>query len=160
MEEIRTKTVAQSRTEQVHIVMPSHLNQSFRLFGGQLMQWIDVVAGVVARRHCGCEVTTAAVDHLVFEAPACMNDIIVLRGRVTYVGRSSMEVCVETFVEQVNNEDRCVLVNRAYLTMVALDQDKRPVAVPQLELLTDEERADFAAGKARREARLKLEQKP
>ena len=81
MSEPNAKTVAQSRTEQVHIIMPLHLNQSFRVFGGQLMQWIDVVAGVVARRHCGCEVTTAAVDHLVFEAPACLNDIIVLGAR-------------------------------------------------------------------------------
>ena len=156
MSEPNAKTVAQSRTEQVHIIMPLHLNQSFRVFGGQLMQWIDVVAGVVARRHCGCEVTTAAVDHLVFEAPACLNDIIVLRGRVTYVGRTSMDVCVETFVEQVNNDDRCVLVNRAFLTMVALDQNRKPTEVPRLTLLTDEERADFEAGRKRREARLSI----
>ena len=90
------KHVSESYTEQVQILSQSTLNGYNRLFGGQLMQWIDVVAAVVARRHSGCNVTTASVDNLRFEGPAYANDTIVLCGHITYTGRTSMEVCVRT----------------------------------------------------------------
>lgn len=147
----KAKTVAESRTEMIQLVLPMYVNSSFRLFGGQLMQWIDVVAAVVARRHSGCKVTTAAVEQLDFQAPAELDDMVVLRGRITYVGRTSMEVCVDTYVEALGGERR--QVNRALLTLVALGADKRPTEVPALRLETDEERADYAAGQARKMAR-------
>lgn len=147
------RTVAYSRAEQVHIVMPVDCNQRFRLFGGRLMEWVDVVAAVVARRHCAGDVTTAAVDRLEFIAPAKLSDIVVLQGRMVFVGRTSMLVCVDTFVEdsQCSTVTRAH-VNRAYLTMVALGPDSRPTAVPGLRLETPQEEADYAVGKARREA--------
>ena len=83
------------------------------------MQWIDVVAGVVSRRHSGMETRTAAVDHLEFLAPAHINDTVTLQGRVTYVGNTSMEVCVDTYVEHLECPHDRSRVNRAYLTMVA-----------------------------------------
>ena len=82
--ELQAKTVAQSRTEQIQILMPEHINGYSRLFGGKLMEWIDVVAGVVARRHSGREVTTAAIDNLQFKAAAHINSTVVLSGRITY----------------------------------------------------------------------------
>ena len=147
------KTVAQSRTEQVHIIMPGDVNSSFRLFGGLLMQWIDVVVAVVARRHADREVLTAAVDHLSFLKPANLNDIVTLCGRVTYVGNTSMEICVETYVERPERNKNRALVNRAYLTMVALDEDGKPTRVPRLKLETPQEIADFEAGQRRKENR-------
>ncbi len=148
-----THTVDYSRAEQVHIIMPKDCNQTFRLFGGKLMEWVDVVAAVVARRHCACEVTTAAIDRLDFLAPAKLDDIVVLQGRMVYVGRTSMLICVDTFVEDSACETvNRTHVNRAYVTMVALGRDKRPVAVPALVLETEQQRADFEIGKARREA--------
>lgn len=147
------KRVSQSRTEQVHIIMPGDVNSSFRLFGGLLMQWIDVVAAVVARRHADREVLTAAVDHLSFLKPANLNDIVTLCGRVTYVGNTSMEICVETYVERPERNKQRALVNRAYLTMVALDEDGKPTRVPRLALETEQEKADFEAGQRRRELR-------
>lgn len=152
---IRTsrKRVSDSRTEQVHIVMPGDVNSSFRLFGGLLMQWIDVVAAVVARRHADRDVLTAAVDHLSFLKPASLNDIVTLCGWVTYVGNTSMEICVETFVERPERNKQRALVNRAYLTMVALDQDGKPTPVPRLLLETEKEKADFAAGERRKQNR-------
>ena len=146
-------TIAYSRAEQVHIIMPGDCNQSFRLFGGKLMEWVDVVAAVVARRHCACEVTTAAIDRLDFLAPAKLNDIVVLQGRLVYVGRTSMLICVDTYVEDSDCDTVTrKQVNRAYVTMVALGKDKQPVTVPALTLETDEERAEYEIGKARREA--------
>jgi acyl-CoA hydrolase len=148
-----SRTVAASRAEQVHIIMPVDCNQSFRLFGGRLMEWVDIVAAVVARRHSACEVTTAAIDRLEFLAPAKLNDIVVLTGRLVYVGRTSMMVCVDTHVEDPQNQSQPRRhVNRAYVTMVALGTDRQPAPVPTLTLETDEERAEYQIGKARREA--------
>lgn len=118
------RTVAHSRTEQVQILMQGTLNGYNRLFGGKLMEWIDVVAAVTARRHCGKNVTTAAVDSLVFKSPAMVNDTILLEGHVTYAGRTSMEVCVTTYVEELSGFRR--EINKAYLVLVAIDADGKP----------------------------------
>lgn len=145
------KRVRDSYTEQVQIVMSSHLNGYGRAFGGMILQWIDVIFGVVSRRHSGHEVTTAAIDHLEFLAPAHLNETIVLAGKVTWVGRHAMEVRVDTFVESLSGERK--LVNVAYAVMVALDENERPALVPELILETDEERREFAAGAARQAER-------
>lgn len=148
------KRVADSITTDVEILMPSNLNGYERLFGGQLMQWIDVVAAVAARRHSGCEVTTACVDYLEFLSPAYVNETLLLEARVTYVGTTSMEVRVDTFVEALNGEKR--RVNRAYIVMVALDTETRkPTPVPPLLLETEEDHAEWAAGMERMKARKK-----
>lgn len=151
MEPVLSKTVSASRTEHVQIVMPGHTNGSKRLFGGILMEWIDVTAAVAARRHAGCNVTTAAVDNLQFKAPALCNDTIVLCARVTHTGRTSMEVRVDTFVEALSGEKQ--MINRAYLVMVALSPDGEPAAVPRLVLETDEDRLEWEAACRRRELR-------
>ena len=105
------KRVGDSYTEQVQIIFPQHGNGMCRLFGGQLMQWIDVVAAVEARRHARSEVITAAVDPLEFIAPVHLNDTVVIQAHVTWTGHTSLEVSVETFVEQI---DGCrQMVNRA-----------------------------------------------
>jgi acyl-CoA hydrolase len=146
-----TKKVSDSRTEQVHIVLPEDINGYSRLFGGRLMAWIDVVAAVVARRHSGREVTTACVDRLEFQAAAYLNTTIVLTGCVTYVGHTSMEVRVDTFAEALSGERQ--RVNRAYLVMVALDENQKPTTVPPLELESDKERREWEGGIRRSELR-------
>ncbi|MDI9506769.1 MAG: acyl-CoA thioesterase [Clostridiales bacterium] len=147
------KRVSDSRAEQVQVLTQAALNGYGRLFGGQLMQWIDVVGAVVARRHSGCNVTTACVDRLVFDGAAYANDALVLKGYITHVGTTSMEVCVKTYLESLSGERR--LINTAYLVMVALDEAEKPVPVPGLILETPEEQAEWEAGAARRAARNK-----
>ena len=145
------KRVSDSITHHVEIIMPQHINGQRRLFGGVLMQWIDVVAAVTARRHSGCNVVTAAVDNLNFKPGANINDSLVLEGRVTYAGTTSMEVRVDTFVEKLDGEKK--EINRAYFVMVALDEDKNPTKVPKLIIETDEEKEEFEAGRKRYELR-------
>ena len=152
------QTVSHSRTEQVHIVMPGDCNQYFRLFGGQLMHWIDTVAAVAARRHSGHAVTTASIDKLDFIASATLNDLVVLQGRMIFAGRTSMVVAVDTFVEDKQCRQHR-LVNRATLTLVALGENNRPTEVPRLTPETPEETADFEKGKALYEAK-KAARKP
>lgn len=151
MDKLVYKKVSDSKTEQIQILMPEHINGFNRLFGGKLMEWIDVVAAVVARRHSGCNVTTASVDNLQFKAAAYINSTIFLSGQITYVGATSMEVRVTTYVEKLNGIRQ--MINRAYLVLVALDENDNPVHVPGLILETDEERLEWEAGEKRRELR-------
>ena len=146
------KRVSDSYTEQVQILNPSSMNGYNRLFGGKLMQWIDVVGGVVARRHSNCNVTTACVDQLTFNGAAYINDTLVLRGHITYVGTTSMEVCVKTYVEQLTGELQ--LINTAYLVMVALDGLERPTGVPRFEPRTEAERTEWLLAQERHAQRL------
>ena len=124
------KRVSDSITEQVHVLSQGNLNGYKRLFGGQLMSWIDVVAAVVARRHSERNVTTAVVDMLQFNAPAYANDTVCIVGKLTYVGRTSMEVKVTAYVEELSGERK--LINTAYVVMVALDENEHPTEVPGL----------------------------
>lgn len=146
-----TKRVKDSYTEQVQILTQANINGYNRLFGGQLMEWIDIVAAVVARRHAGRNVTTAVVDTLTFQAAAYPNETILLCGHLTYVGRTSMEVCVKTFVEHLDGTRR--IINTAYMVMVALDENERPTEVPRLELVTEEEQQEWAAAERRTQLR-------
>lgn len=86
------KRVEDSLTEQTYLVMHRHINGYGRLFGGQLLAWIDELAGIVAKRHSESEITTACIDQLNFKHAVMLNDTLVMIGRITYVGRSSMEV--------------------------------------------------------------------
>ena len=146
-----SKTVADSRVETVHIVRPNHLNGANRLFGGILMQWIDEVAGIVAKRHSKHNVTTAAVDNLTFLHGAYQNDMVVITGKLTWVGSSSMEVCVDTYVEHRDGERQ--RINNAHFIMVALDENDNPAPVPKLLLQTEEEKLAWEHGEERRRIR-------
>ena len=151
MNELALKHVSDSEVYQVQTVFVSHLNAQGRLFGGQLVAWIDIVAGAVARRHCRCDVTTAEIDSLQFKEPVNANSVVVLRGKMTYVGRTSMEVRVDSYVEALNGTRK--LVNTAYLVIVALDRNGRPTPVPKLICDTPEEEAEWEAGQKRRRLR-------
>ena len=146
------KTVDDSRVETVHIVRPNHLNGANRLFGGILMQWIDEVAGIVAKRHSMSNVTTASVDNLVFLHGAYQNDLVVIKGKMTWVGSSSMEVCVDTYVESPTGGRH--RINNAHFMMVALDENDRPRKIPPLILQTEDEHLVWAHGEERRRIRI------
>lgn len=145
------KKVSESRIDQVYQVRPEHLNGAGRLFGGRLMEWIDELAGLVGIRHAQRDVITASVDNLKFIRGAYLKDLIVLIGRVTYVGRTSMEVRVDTYIESIDGIRKPI--NRAYLTLVAIDGEGHPAEVPGLIIETESEKAEWEAGIRRREMR-------
>jgi acyl-CoA hydrolase len=148
-----TKKVSESQTEQQYLIRPAHINPYGRLFGAQLLKWIDELAGIVAVRHANAIVTTAAIDNLQFKAPAYSGDLVVLCGHVTYVGRTSMEIRVDTFIEALDGSRQHI--NRAYIDMVAINNDGTPIEVPGLELETDEQRTEYEAAIKRKEMRKK-----
>ena len=149
--ELPAKHASDSEIEQVQPVFKAHLNSQNRLFGGQLVAWIDIVAGAVARRHCNHNVTTAEIDSLQFKEPVCPDSVVVLYGRITYVGRTSMEVRVDSYVEALDGDRK--LVNTAYLVLVALDEGGRPTPVPRLICETPTEKTEWEAGEKRRRLR-------
>lgn len=147
----KQKRVEDSYTEQVQILNQGAINGAGRLFGGRLMEWIDVVAAVAARRHSGLNVTTMKVDSLVFKKPAYADDMLVLKAYLTYVGNTSMEICVETYIEALDGTRE--EINVANVTMVALDDSERPTRVPRLLIETDEQREKWRQAEERRARR-------
>ena len=143
----KQKHVEDSRTENTYLIMPKHINGYGRLFGGILLQWIDDVAGIVAHRHAGSIVTTACVDNLNFKAGAYLGDTVVLIGRMTYVGKTSMEVRVDTYAEDADGTRR--MINRAYEVLVALDENDKKIEVPGLIVETEAQRAEWIGGEKR-----------
>ena len=149
---IEAKTVDESRTETAYLVRPTHLNGANRLFGGILMQWIDEVAGIVAKRHSMRNVITASVDNLTFLKGAYQGDMIVIKGKMTWVGSSSMEVCVDTYVETLSGQRE--RINNAHFMMVALDENGQPARVPRLILQTEDEELAWSHGEERQRIRI------
>ena len=144
------------KTTAVQIVMPQHCNgyAKPRLFGGQIMAWIDVVGAVAARRYTGKAVTTVCIDNLTFLQPAYLNDTIVQEAVVTWTGRTSLEVRVESMVERLDGSRE--LINRAYAVFVALDEEDRPCPVPPFVPETEEEKEIFREAETRRKIRKSL----
>ena len=122
------KRVSDSATENAKIVQSKDINGQSRLFGGRLMEWIDETAALAAMRHCGGLVTTCAVDNLVFKHGATLNQVVVLKSKVTYVGNTSIEVKVDTFVEEPDSGDHFA-INHAYLVFVHVDEDGKPIPI-------------------------------
>ena len=141
------KRVEDSQTEQTYLMRPIYLNEYGNLFGGQLMEWIDEIASIVAMRHSEADITTACIDNLNFKEGATVNDVIVLRGKITYVGRTSMEVRVDTYMESRHGIRK--VINRAYVVMVAVDEHHHPIPVPGLIVESESEKAEWEGGEKR-----------
>ncbi len=138
------------------IVMPMHVNGTGGImFGGIVVSWIDVCAGVSAMRHAGGQVVTASIDRLDFITPIRIGEIVVLQSQVNYASRTSMEVGC-----RVDTEDPPTRVRRyttkAYLTFVALGPDGKPREVPPLAPVTEVELRRHADAEKRRAERLRL----
>lgn len=150
---MQTKKVSDSEGENLRLIQYADINLSGNLFGGKLMEWMDEIAGIVAMRHAGMVITTAAVDNLQFKQSVKLGDILVLKAKITYVGNKSMEVRVDVYKEERETGMRHV-VNRAYFTEVTVDADGHPVKVPYgLELTNLAEKAEWEAALKRREMR-------
>lgn len=137
------------------IVMPGHANGAAGvMFGGIMMQWIDVCSGVAAMRLAGGGVVTASIDRLDFIHPVHVGDIVNLQSQVNYASRTSMEVGCRVETEDVARGTRRT-TTKAYLTFVAIDAQGRPRQLPQLTLDTDEDRRRFEEASRRRAERLR-----
>jgi acyl-CoA hydrolase len=160
MDEPHALTPAASRCVMTQLVMPGHTNgPGGVLFGGVLVQWIDVCAGVAAMRQAGRPVVTASIDRLDFIVPVRVGDVAVLQAQVNFVHKTSMEVGCRVEVEDVRTRARRY-TTKAYLTFVATDAAGRPVDVPPLVLVDDDDRRRHAEAAHRRAERLRAARRP
>ena len=151
---MKGKTPSQTQAQMIERVMPGNTNAHNTVFGGKVMEWIDIAAGVPAGRHAQTTVVTASVDRLDFHAPARAGDIMILTSWVNYTGRTSIEVEVRVESEDPFTGKR-ELTTDAFLTFVAIDDKCRPTAVPPLIPESDEEKKRFEEGKKRAAQRAK-----
>jgi acyl-CoA hydrolase len=142
-----------SRVETAQVVLPGLTNSHGTIFGGILMQWIDIAGAIAAARHAEGAVVTAAMDRLHFLKPVTEGEIVIVQAQVNFAARTSMEVGVRVLVEDVRSRTRWQ-ATRAYLTFVAVDEAGRPRAVSPLILETEEDQRRFAGAARRRQARL------
>ena len=140
--------------ETVQIVLPGLTNVHGTIFGGMLMQWIDIAAGVAAGRHAGGAVVTASMDRLHFLTPVHLGEVVTLQAQVNFAARTSMEVGVRVFAEGRPGQPRRQ-ATRAYLTFVAVDEAGRPREVPPLVLVTADDRRRCRDAGRRRAVRLR-----
>jgi acyl-CoA hydrolase len=142
-----------SRVEMTQIVLPSDANALGTVFGGKVMQWIDVAAAVAARRHALGTVVTASMDSLQFIEPVQLGDVVVLYGMINRAWRTSMEIGVRVECEKASDGRRLHAAS-AYLTFVALDEEGRPRTVGPLQPQSDDEKRRFEKADDRRKMRL------
>lgn len=153
---LQPKKVSESRTVMTEMVMPNDTNPMGNLMGGYLMRWMDIVAAICAGRHCEAHVVTAAVDHISFQKPIRVGEIVTLEASVTRAFNTSLEVYVEVFSSDIkgHNPRRC---NHAYFTFVALDDERKtPIEIPPVLPLSSEEQTLYESAARRREIRLIL----
>src|SRR3954469_18311817 len=147
-------TPAETRCVMTQIVMPMHTNGvAGVMFGGVMMQWIDVCAGVAAMRHAAGAVLTASIDRLDFLSPVQVGEIVVLQAMVNYTARTSMEVGCRVETEDMRSGTRRY-VTKSYLTFVAVDAHGKPRPIEQLSLATPEDPRRHAEAATRRHERL------
>ena len=144
-----------SRVEMTEMVMPSHANSHGTAFGGTVMAWTDLAAGMAAMRHARLPVVTASIDQLAFRSPVRIGQIALLFAQVNAVFTTSMEVGVQVLTEEPLTGERR-LCCEAFLTFVALGEDGHPRAVAPLLAESDEERRREREAVTRRASRLEL----
>ncbi len=153
---MKDKKVSESHTTMTEMVMPNDTNPMHNLMGGNLLRWMDIVSSICAGKHCEAHVVTASVDHVSFQKPINVGEVVTLEATVTRAFRTSIEIYVEVFASNIKGQHprRC---NHAYFTFVALeDKTGKPKAVPAVIPLTEIEQQRFESASRRRELRLIL----
>ena len=148
------KTPSQSHCTMTELILPSHANAMGNVFGGQVMSWIDICAAIAASRHTEGTAVTASVDDLHFLVPMTVGDLCVLEGEVVYAGRTSVDIVVNVWREDVKTHSR-KLTTTAWLTFVALDSKGKARKVPKIRPETEKEKELNKQALKKRQERLK-----
>lgn len=140
------------------LMLPEHGNALGNVHGGMIMKMVDEAGAIAAMRHAQRPCVTIAIDSMTFRQPVHLGELLVCHARVTYVGRTSIEVTVQVHAENPITGE-VTHTNSAHLVYVALREDGRPAKVPQLEVSTEEDQRARAEGELRQQERLKRKQR-
>jgi acyl-CoA hydrolase len=151
---ILSKTVAESAVSLGQFMNPEHANSMGNVHGGHILKLCDECGGIVAARHARRPSVTVAIDSMTFHEPVRVSQLLMLQGRITYVGRTSMEVEVRVEAENLLTGEH-THTNSAYFIYVALDENGQPTEVPRLDLVNEDERRRYEEGRQRQEHRLR-----
>lgn len=146
---MKLKTLSNSISSVSNVMLPSQANPAGNVHGGEIMKIMDTAASVTAMRHCRKNVVTVRVDELIFHEPIYVGNLITVNSRLSYVGKTSMEIKVEVWVENMQEENEPHIAQTAYFTFVALDENKKPTEVPQVVPQTPYEIQLFKDGEER-----------
>ena len=152
------KFAKDSVTIMTEMVLPNDTNTLHNLMGGRLMHWMDIVAAIAAQKHCNRIVVTASVDNISFKEPINLGNVVTLRSQVTRAFNSSMEVFIEVTAEDIPACKK-IMTHRAFFTFVAVDQNGKPIEIPQVVPEPAEEIELFEGALRRRQLRLVLAQR-
>src|SRR5438067_210467 len=152
------KFVRESTSEYSELALPNDANGLGNVLGGKVMHLVDLAGALAALRHARCSVVTASVDYMNFLHPVKIGQLILLRSSVNRVFRTSMEVGVKVFVEDLPT-GAIRHTSSAYLTFVALDAASAPVPIPAVIPETEDEKRRYEEAARRREYRLEMRRK-
>lgn len=155
MSTLKPKTSQESYTVNTEVVMPNDTNHIGNLFGGKLLQWMDITSAIAAQRHSKRVVVTAAINHVSFENPIKQNSVVTLEAKVSRAFTSSMEVYIDVFVENPTTGEK-TKCNEAIFTFVAIDQNGAPLPVPPVVPETELEKKRYEGALRRRQLSLIL----
>ena len=140
------------------LMTPDMANFSGNVHGGTLLKYLDEVAYACASRYAGCYVVTLSVDQVIFREPVHVGELVTFLASVNHTGRTSMEIGIKVITENIR--ERSVRhTNSCFFTMVAVDDQGKPTAVPQLPLGSADEKRRFLQAQQRRQIRQELEQR-
>jgi uncharacterized protein (TIGR00369 family) len=152
------KKMSETRVIMGQVMNPESSNPAGNVHGGDIMKLIDTAGGVAATRHARAHVVTASIDRIDFHYPVYVGDLLILKASVNFVGKTSMEVGVRVEAENTIT-GKVRHTGSAYLTYVALDDNKRPIQLPPLILESDEDRHRNEEASQRRQMRLSVKKK-
>nr|WP_083834263.1 acyl-CoA thioesterase [Alkalibacillus haloalkaliphilus] len=138
--------------KQTKLVLPPDTNHLDTIFGGKVLAFIDEIAALTAMKHSNAAVVTASIDSVDFLSSAKVGDALTLEAFVTRTGRTSMEVYVKVYADDLLRRHK-ELTTESFLTMVAVDQDGKPTQVPEIIPETEEEKRLYDTALARKEHR-------
>ena len=142
---------------QVYKIFPNDLNPQGTIFGGRVLELIDMLGGIVAMRHSGKICVTASMDNIDFIAPAKAGDLLIFKAAINNVWNTSCEIGIKVFVEDCKTREKKHLAS-AYLTFVSLDEEGKPTAMPKIVPKTKQEKRRFQDAEKRRAIRLARKQ--
>lgn len=149
----KAKSPKHSETIMTEVVCPNDTNPMGILQGGRLVQWMDIASAVCAQNHSERICVTASIDSVKFKSPAKVGDIITIKAKMTRAFKSSMEIFVQAWAKKVLSQ-KAYLINEAFFTFVAIDDNACPTEVYLLKPVPENEKKEYINAEKRKKTRL------